>query len=201
MAIGRMPGARQGEMFIAASAVGALDNPFYAALDKLLRKSGFDEFAEETCREFYAARPSFGRVLPDAECGLVPGHRDYGEWLYDVTWLEYERERDGLIEAHLVAECEWGNFRKIVYDFEKLLLARACVRLMIFNGFSQAQSEEIAEQLAERVRMFNGSRAEDAWLLAAWEGTPENWSFRYFTITPATGTLRAFDTSGNPSPS
>ena len=65
MAIGRMPGERQEELFIAASAVGALDNPFYAALDKLLRKSGFDEFAEETCREFYAAR--MGRP------GLPPG--------------------------------------------------------------------------------------------------------------------------------
>ena len=65
MAIGRMPGARQEELFIATSAVGALDNPFYAALDKLLRKSGFDEFAEETCREFYAER--MGRP------GLPPG--------------------------------------------------------------------------------------------------------------------------------
>ena len=65
MAIGRMPGARQEEFFIAASAVRALDNPFYAALDKLLRKGGFDAFAEETCREFYAER--MGRP------GLPPG--------------------------------------------------------------------------------------------------------------------------------
>ena len=65
MAMGRMPGERQEEMFVAASAVKALDNPFYAALDRLLRESGFDEFAEETCREFYAAR--MGRP------GLPPG--------------------------------------------------------------------------------------------------------------------------------
>ena len=39
MAIRRMPGARQEEPFVAASAVRALDNPFYAALDKLLRRS------------------------------------------------------------------------------------------------------------------------------------------------------------------
>ena len=134
----------------------------------------------------------------------------YGEWLYDVTWLEYERDYDGLkwpatalIEAHLVAECEWHrdkNFEEIVYDFEKLLLARAGVRLMIFNGFHEAGSKEIAERLARKVREFEGSRAEDAWLLAAWEGTLDDWSFRYFAITPTTGTLRAFDTSGNPSP-
>ena len=52
MAIGRMPGTRQEDLFIATSAVGALDNPFYTALDKLLRERGFDGFAEDTCREF-----------------------------------------------------------------------------------------------------------------------------------------------------
>ena len=65
MAMGRMPSARQEEMFIVASAVRALDNPFYAALDGLLREHGFDEFAEETCREFHGER--MGRP------GLAPG--------------------------------------------------------------------------------------------------------------------------------
>ena len=63
-------------MYIAASAVRALDNLFYGALDRFLRESGFDDFAEEACREFYAER--MGRpglppgVLPDADGG-VPG--------------------------------------------------------------------------------------------------------------------------------
>ena len=74
-----------------------------------------------------------------------------------------------------------GDFEKIVYDFEKLLLARACVRLMIFTG-NQPNSEEIAKQLARRVREFKGFRAEDAWLLAAWETSNDDWWFRYFTI-------------------
>ena len=62
------------------------------------------------------------------------GNSDYGEWLYDVTWLEYEREHDdlkwpatALINAHWVAVCEWGrgkNFEFIIEEFEKLLLAR-----------------------------------------------------------------------------
>ena len=130
-------------------------------------------------------------------------YRDFGEWLYDVTWLEYEPKPfpDGLlIDVHLVAECEWGNFERIIEDFEKLLQARAGFRLMIFTGSNQANSEEIAERLAERVREFKRSRSEDDWLLAAWEGTLDDWQFRYFTIGPATGNLRAFDTSGNPPP-
>lgn len=105
-------------------------------------------------------------------------NRDWPEWLYDVTWLEYDR--DGLlIDAPLVAECEWGNFGNIKDDFEKLLLARAGVRLMIFD---EPGSNGIAERLAGMVRKFKGSRAEDAWLLAAWKRSDNDWSFRYFTI-------------------
>ena len=152
----------------------------------------------------------FGCKVGARKNEVEKAYRDFGEWLYDVTWLEYERERDGfkwpataLINAHLVAECEWGtgeDLEYIIEDFEKLLQARAGFRLMIFTGSDQANSGEIAERLARKVREFKGSRAEDAWLLAAWEGNTDDWSFRYFTITPATGTLRAFDTSGNPSP-
>ena len=49
-------------------------------------------------------------------------------------------------------------------------------------GGNNPGSKEIAERLAGKVREFNGSRAEDAWLLAAWEGSNDDWSFRYFTI-------------------
>ena len=119
-----------------------------------------------------------------------PGH---GEWLYDVTWLEYEKNgrselnaRRKLIDAPLVAECEWGDLGDIYDDFEKILLARASVRLMIFDGNQNPGSKKIAEQLAGRVREFNGSRAEDVWLLAAWEGTNAAWPFQYFTIEKPT---------------
>ena len=59
-------------------------------------------------------------------------HRNGGEWLYDVTWLEYKcngdpRRRSVLTNPHLVAECEWGDLGDICDDFEKLLLARARV--------------------------------------------------------------------------
>ena len=123
-------------------------------------------------------------------------YRNDGEWLYDVTWLEYVRDYDPLVlaEAPLIAECEWHgrkvgsglNYRdQTDDDFEKLLLAREGVRLMVFNGWEQTVSTGIAERLAGRVREFNGSRAEDAWLLASWEWNDDEekgWSFRYFTI-------------------
>ena len=111
-------------------------------------------------------------------------NRDYGEWLYDVTWLEYDSD-DCVTDTHLVAECEWGDGTDVDEDFQKLLLARATVRLMIFDGNYEPRSPKIADHLACQVRRFTRSRDEDAWLLAAWERTGENqrgWSFRYFTI-------------------
>ena len=65
MAIGRRRRAPQQELFVATSDIRALDNPFYRALNGLLEEHGFDEFAEERCREFYAG--SRGRP------GVPPG--------------------------------------------------------------------------------------------------------------------------------
>ena len=56
MALGRRRKGRQQELFVAASEIRALGNPFYRALNRLLEEHGFDEFAEETCREFYAQK-------------------------------------------------------------------------------------------------------------------------------------------------
>lgn len=115
---------------------------------------------------------------------LTPG---YGEWLYDVTWLEYSQGyapglQNHLVDVHLAAECEWGGFGEIKKDFEKLLPARTTLRLMIYDGNQDPGSEAIAEHLGGYIRNFRGFQAEDVWLLAAWErhaggGT---WAFKYF---------------------
>ena len=56
MAMGRRRKGRQRELFVAASEIRALGNPFYRALNRLLDRNGIDEFAEEACREFYAEK-------------------------------------------------------------------------------------------------------------------------------------------------
>ncbi len=64
MALGKRRKGRQQELFVAASEIRALGNPFYRALDKLLEAHGFDEFAEETCREFYAEKRGRPGIAP-----------------------------------------------------------------------------------------------------------------------------------------
>lgn len=110
----------------------------------------------------------------DVEC------TDYGEWLFDVTWLEYDGEF--VIDACLVAECEWRGDEEVEWDFQKLLLARATVRLMIFDGNYDPRSEKIAACLAKQVGRFRRSRDEDGWLLVAWERCESGWRFRCFLV-------------------
>ena len=67
-----------GEMFVVASEIKALDDPFYRALNELLANKGLDEFAEGLCREFHADSPgsaehSSWRVFPDDDGGLSEG--------------------------------------------------------------------------------------------------------------------------------
>ena len=130
-------------------------------------------------------RDGFGCKVGARKNEVAKENRDYGEWLYDVTWLEYDREYINIIDACLVAELEWGGVTDIDEDFQKLLLARAGMRLMIFDGNFEPGSEKIAKRLARQAGEFGRSRDGDAWLLAAWERSEANekgWLFRYFTI-------------------
>ncbi|MCY1071168.1 transposase [Nannocystis sp. RBIL2] len=64
MAMGHDNG-EQPTLFITYDKLQGLGHPFYEALDKLLRKHGFDRFAEKQCQQFYAE--VMGRP------GLAPG--------------------------------------------------------------------------------------------------------------------------------
>ncbi len=80
-----------------------------------------------------------------------PGRVD-GEWLYDVTCLRYGDD-EYLKEVPLVVESEWGDEHEIFDDFEKLLLCRADLRLMIFNRDVQpARPGERSERRLSNLR-------------------------------------------------
>lgn len=145
----------------------------------------------ELCK---VGRDCFGCTVGALASEVVEDDRDHGEWLYDVTWLEYDGEY--IVEACLVAELEWGGVADIDDDFQKLLLARAGVRLMIFDGTYEPGSEKIAERLARQAGEFRRSSGEDVWLLAAWERSDERDTgcrFRYFSIEG--GAAREFGTA------
>ena len=83
----------------------------------------------------------------------------------------------------MVAECEWGNLGEITDDFQKLLLARAAVRVMVFDGgHLKGGAEAIANELYRWVGAFEDSRKGDTYLLAGYEEDDKDWWFRYFSI-------------------
>ena len=67
MAMGKRTTERQGELWIAATQMPSTPaHPFYRQLNEVLDSNGFDAFAEERCREFYAekmGRPSLAPAV------------------------------------------------------------------------------------------------------------------------------------------
>ena len=108
-----------------------------------------------------------------------------GEWLYDVIWCKYERkyEKDFLKSIPVVAECEWGNLAQIKDDFEKLILARAAVRVFVFDGgYCKKGAEALANKFCDWVGAFEGSQKGDTYLLVGYEKDEKSWWFRYFKV-------------------
>ena len=93
------------------------------------------------------------------------------EWLYDFTCLEYND--DGWLKGiPLVAECEWASVDHINEDFEKLLLARADVRIMIFNGNHYREGEKSISSdglrdFRQYIKECEHTRPGDTYLFAA----------------------------------
>ena len=98
---------------------------------------------------------------------------DYGEWLYDICWLECESNKDGwwLKNASVVFECEWGKPFEVDNDFDKLLLARAELRVMIFGeeGDDYNAITQTADRLCERIKKFTAGSDEDQYLLVGYD--------------------------------
>jgi hypothetical protein len=94
---------------------------------------------------------------------------DRPEWLYDVTWIQVGQGKQQLLVADspLVAEIEWSSKEgDIMDDFQKLLLARADTRLMVFEAKNPKIGMERTEKLIEQIRAYSHTQAGDYYVLA-----------------------------------
>ena len=121
----------------------------------------------QVCKAHYPASYLYSRTT-----GGVP---TLGEWLYDFVCLTYDDELY-LKNIPLVAECEWGDKRKIWDDFQKLLLVRTDIRVMVFGRYAFRQNEDPFEELAKYICKCDRTQAGDTYLLAAW--TNDNFQYR-----------------------
>lgn len=112
-----------------------------------------------------------GHELGYVVCASECKEPDNGEWLFDLTWTAEQKRPTGgteFIDMPLVVESEWNEDfeEEILSDFDKLMVARAWLRVMIFQGPDSQTKLRCFDGLRERVRAFAGSRAGDRYLFA-----------------------------------
>jgi len=118
-------------------------------------KSAVTRLAHDAGHKAYASRG-----VPEA---------DGREWLYDVTWLDHSPKDDRLIRTILVLESEWSwSWKQIVYDFHKLLVARADLRVMVFQVSNESKWKETAHRLISLIEQHEQTSRGDRYLLSGW---------------------------------
>lgn len=104
-------------------------------------------------------------------------------WLYDFVWYSNCSAERHLSEVPLVLESEWGNLEAIRYDFEKLLLAKAGLKVMVFEAADHAAIAIIESFLRQGIRRFTKRSDGETYLFAAF-----NNDARRFEISQVEGT-------------
>lgn len=98
-------------------------------------------------------------------------------------WLSCKE--GGLIaDVSLVLESEWATDQKSIdEDFQKLLLARAEHRVMIFQQKTLPDVEDVYDHLSRQISAFSRSQPGDRYLLAGLNWTPTNaFSYRLVVV-------------------
>lgn len=124
--------------------------------------------------EIILAVGQIGEVL---DCAVSSSKHNM-EWLYDLIW--YRKENGPFTELVLAMESEWNlEYSNILYDFEKLIQARAGLRVMIFQS-TGAMIEERVGDLKAAVRAFRGSQKGDRYLFAVYNRESKGFHFEQF---------------------
>lgn len=97
-------------------------------------------------------------------CSRVP-HTE-PEWLFDMLWYKYDAS-NRLASIPFILECEWSrNKVDVKYDFEKLLVAKADIKLLITQIDFKCDFEE-------GIKTFPKKDQNEMYLLACWQdGSP-----------------------------
>ncbi|WP_153796431.1 hypothetical protein [Foetidibacter luteolus] len=88
-------------------------------------------------REMKKALGNLGKSRGFKICAACKDEDFETEWLYDLIWYK-ENLKGNLIEVPLAVESEWSmGWKHIKFDFEKLLVANATLKLMICCSYEK----------------------------------------------------------------
>lgn len=116
-------------------------------------------------------------VRPDVELesGGAP------EWLYDLCWRDVGSEGE-LLDMRLVLESEWDRYG-LIYDFEKLLVARAGNRVMIWSEADAAAFRKRVKDLNRRANACKLTCRGDRTLYCCWLDLEDSFRFDGYLAT------------------
>jgi hypothetical protein len=115
-----------------------------------------------------------------AECGAAKHQQ---EWLYDLAWLRC-RDGDpakGVDDVALVMKCAWLMGCETDREFDKLVVARTSLRLMVFQVDHAPDFAEASERLLGRAEKFRRRNA-DRYLFAAYSNEQGRFLFREVVV-------------------
>jgi hypothetical protein len=123
-----------------------------------------------------------GKKLGYRVCTTLPNIADYPEWLWDLTWVR-GGDKAGVFELSdmpLAVESEWKEDfgKEILSDFQKLMVARAWLRVMVFQT-PNAEVKMRFDQLREAIRTYSGTQPGDRYLFACWNYDPAVWAMQF----------------------
>ncbi len=115
---------------------------------------------------------SFMKLAKTHHYQAVPNETECG-WLYDMVWFENEPAPSPstipphLREIHMVLESEWAYSPfEILYDFEKLLVAKSPIKVMVFQAYDNLS--ELWSLLDTGIKKFKTPPTSEKYILAAY---------------------------------
>tara|TARA_R110002073_G_scaffold17163_1_gene64953 strand:+ start:2045 stop:2593 length:549 start_codon:yes stop_codon:yes gene_type:complete len=164
-----------------------------AGLARLLDEDGYDREwfkpSDWTLRiKILLAEIGFTRDYSVWASGLndideSPARKVNQEWLYDLVWINYEGRGPTrtLRSIPLAAESEMGPWPEVIDDFEKLIIANADIKIMLFHSNDVARAESMCDDLQKRVQEFEGQWIRSEYLLGCIAWKDGIFVFRQFT--------------------
>jgi hypothetical protein len=92
------------------------------------------------------------------------------EWLYDMVWYR-NNPPDFLGEIGMIFESEWNQDPSVIkYDFEKLLVGKSPVKVMVFQDFKD-NLPNLWSMLEAGIHCFKTERTNEKYILVAFRNS------------------------------
>ncbi len=158
--------------------ISAIAGDIKRALDKVAQahraKSGLSdaEWADRVLKEI----GDLGRALG---CKVRAGSN--AQWdgpalMHDLSWLSYD-SRERLKRAPLALQCCWDSNADVDNAFQKLLLTRSDLRVMVMSAPTETYLSTAFTHLKELAKEYDGGTADDVYLCCGW--SDEGRQFHY----------------------